>query len=401
MAEDFVGARVRFWRLKRALSQQTLAGLAGISQGYVSQIEAGLKEIDKRSTLVRLADALQVSVADLTGQPYAPADAPHARALAFVPDIRAALISLAYLDLPEAPARGVEELSAATQRLMTARRTCDYAKATSLIAPLLRDLGAAAYSPTATHRADALRLLTLTTYQAAFVLKYLGFVDLPLAAAERCADAAAELGKPEYVGLADFARLHNLPSESRSVGRKLATAATERLQHETAPEALQTYGMLHLTCAWTEALAGEPADARTHLEEAAAVAVRLGEDPPEGGFAEMNFGPTNVAQWRLSLALETGEPGKAVELARAVDPRRILSNSRRTQFHIEHGAALAATRRSDGEALAQFINAERIAPQRVRLSPVVRDNVGTMLRRARVSAGGEHLRELASRVGVA
>ena len=114
----------------------------------------------------------------------------------------------------------------------------------------------------------------------------------------------------------------------------------------------------------------------------------------------MNFGPTNVAQWRVSLALEGGEPGQAVELARA-EPRRILSDSRRAQFHIEYGAALAATHRSDGEVLAQFVNAERIAPQRVRLSPTVRDNVGTLLRRARANAGGDHLRELASRVGVA
>ncbi|GIM95908.1 helix-turn-helix domain-containing protein [Paractinoplanes toevensis] len=401
MAEDFVGARVRSWRLKRGVSQRTLAGLAGISQGYVSQIEAGLKEIDKRSTLIRLADALQVSVADLTGQPYAPGDATHARALAFVPAIRAALISLVYLDLADAPARPMEELADHTRRLMAARQACDYAEAAGLIAPLLLDLGAAAYSPASTHRPDGLRLLTLATYHASFLLKYLGFVDLPLAAAERCSDAARELGAPEFIGLSDYARLHHLPPESRGVGRKLAAAATERLAHESSPEALQTYGMLHLTCAWTDALADRPGDAQTHLGEAAAVAARLGGDPADGGFAELQFGPTNIAQWRVSLELETGSPGRAVELARAVDPKQILSRSRRTQFHIEHGAALAATRRADGEALTQFITAERIAPQRVRLSPIVRDNVGVLLRRARANAGVDHLRELAARVGVA
>jgi transcriptional regulator with XRE-family HTH domain len=401
MAEDFAGARVRYWRLKRGLSQKALAELAGLTQGYVSQIESGLKEVDKRSTLIRLADALQVSVADLTGQPYAPADAPHARALSFVPEIRAALISLAYLDLPETPARSGDELESAVRRLTTARRTCDYATASGLIAPLLLDLGAAAYSPASAHRKDALRMLTLTTYHAAFVLKYLGFLDLPLAAAERCSDAARELGDPEYVGLADFARLHNLPPESRSVGRKLAAATTDRLQSETSPEALQTYGMLHLTSAWADAIAGKPGDAAEHLEEAADVATRLGGDPAGGGFAELQFGPTNISQWRVSLALEAGEAGKAVEMARAIDPKHILSLSRRTQFHIEYGSALAATRRADGEALAQFVNAERVAPQRVRLSPVVRDTVGAMLRRARADAGGAHLRNLASRIGVA
>src|SRR4051794_11091848 len=98
--EDFAGARVRYWRLKRGLSQRALADLAGLSQGYVSQVESGTKPIDRRSTLVRLADALQVSVAEIVGQPYAPGDPQHARALTAVPDIRAALVGLAYGDWP-------------------------------------------------------------------------------------------------------------------------------------------------------------------------------------------------------------------------------------------------------------------------------------------------------------
>ena len=95
-----------------------------------------------------------------------------------------------------------------------------------------------------------------------------------------------------------------MPSESRSDGRKLAAVATERVQRETTPQALQTYGMPHLTCAWTDALAGQPGDAQTHLDEAAAVADRLGDDPAQGGFAEMNFGPTNAARWREICFLE-------------------------------------------------------------------------------------------------
>ena len=83
-----------------------------------------------------------------------------------------------------------------------------------------------------------------------------------------------------------------------------------------------------------------------------------------------------------------------------MEPRRIGSASRRAQFHIDYGLALAATRRADAAALAQFVNAERIAPQRVRLSPDVRDTVGAMLRRAQAGAGGAHLRQLAARVGV-
>jgi transcriptional regulator with XRE-family HTH domain len=402
MSEDFSGARIRFWRLKRGLSQRTLAGLAGLSQGFVSQVEAGLKEIDRRSTLVRLADALQVSVADIVGQPFAPGDPQHARALTAIPEIRAALVGLTYLDLRPAASRTPAELGASVSELMQHRRKCEYADAAQMIAPLLRDLGATAYGPRSKDRAEGLRLLALTTYTAAFVLKYLGFVDLPLSAAERCHDAAHELGKPEWIGLAEFTRLHMLPPESRDVGRQLAATTTDLLARElTSPEVLQAYGMLHLTSAWTEALAGDTDAVGTHLDEADGIAGRLGADPRDGGFAQMNFGPANIAQWRVSLALEAGESGRAVKLARSFRPGAFISPSRIAAFHIDFGSALAAGRRNDTEALAEFVHAERVAPQRVRLSPVVRDTVGAMLRRARADAGGDMLRGLAARVGVA
>jgi hypothetical protein len=257
------------------------------------------------------------------------------------------------------------------------------------------------HDPQAADRAESLRLLTLTAFTAAFVLKYLGFVDLSLSAAERCHLAAAELGEPEWVGLAEYTRLHMLPAESRAVGQRLAAATADQLQPHLANAAVrQAYGMLQLTTAWAETISGDEAAAQARLAEAREAADSLGADQADGGFAQMNFGPTNVAQWEASIAFEGGRPGKAVELARAIDPAQIHSTSRRAQFHIEYGSALASSRRADGEALAQFINAERVAPQRIRLSPVVRETVGAMLRRARADAGGAHLRQLASRVGV-
>lgn len=188
-------------------------------------------------------------------------------------------------------------------------------------------------------------LLTLATYNAAFVLKYLGFVDLSLAAAERCHDAAADLASPEWVGLAGFARLHTLPPESHAISRRLAVATADALQPQLrTPEARQIYGM--------------------------------------------------------SIAFEAGEPARAVRLASDIDTTKIYSISRRVAFHMDLGAALAATRRHDAQALAEFVHAERLAPQRVRLSPVVRETVGAMLRRARADAGGAQLRAMAARMGV-
>jgi hypothetical protein len=130
------------------------------------------------------------------------------------------------------------------------------------------------------------------------------------------------------------------------------------------------------------------------------VAQRLGPDPAGGGFAALPFGRADVAQGRVSVALQTEAYGAAVELARAVDPARIASPSRRAAFHIDVGCALAAGRRNDAAALAHFADAERVAPQRALLSPMLRDTVGVLLRRARARAGGGQLRALAARLGV-
>jgi transcriptional regulator with XRE-family HTH domain len=58
-----VGARIRYWRKRRnGMTRAVSAGLAGVSQSYVSLVESGSKSIERRSTLVDIAASLQVSV---------------------------------------------------------------------------------------------------------------------------------------------------------------------------------------------------------------------------------------------------------------------------------------------------------------------------------------------------
>ena len=72
---DHVGARIAYWRKRRSgMSQATLAGLAGVSQSFISYVESGRKSIERRATIVAIASALQVSVADLLGEPGDPTD---------------------------------------------------------------------------------------------------------------------------------------------------------------------------------------------------------------------------------------------------------------------------------------------------------------------------------------
>jgi transcriptional regulator with XRE-family HTH domain len=78
---DTIGARIRYWRMRRnGISQAVLAGLADVSQSYISQVESGRKTIGRRSPLVAIAAALQVTVADLLGQGSEPGDPARERA---------------------------------------------------------------------------------------------------------------------------------------------------------------------------------------------------------------------------------------------------------------------------------------------------------------------------------
>jgi transcriptional regulator with XRE-family HTH domain len=65
-----------------------VAGLAGISKGYLSRLETGQRQFERRGLLDDPAAALECSVVDLTGQPYLPPDRAIADALATLPDIR-------------------------------------------------------------------------------------------------------------------------------------------------------------------------------------------------------------------------------------------------------------------------------------------------------------------------
>jgi hypothetical protein len=88
-----------------------------------------------------------------------------------------------------------------------------------------------------------------------------------------------------------------------------------------------------------------------------------------------------------------------MELANGVVPNQVPSPVRQASYYMDLGRGLAQTRRHDHDAVTNFVRAELLAPQRVRLNQAVRETVGAMLRRSRADAGSVRLRELASRVG--
>lgn len=392
-----VGRRIREWRHYRGMSVKTLADLAGLSAGFVSMVENGKRIVDRLSHLTAVAEALEVSVADLQGYPDAPVSPEHSMALATVPRLRSALAQVE-LGGDHESARSMVQLDIAVRQAVRLRAACDYAMLGQMLPNLLVDLNAIVRARGRDH-AHAQRLYLETAHATTFMLTYLRFPDLALTAARQCHQAALHLGDPLWTAVAEFVRLHSLPPDLRSQTSSLAVAAADQVRsHLDDPAAQQVYGMLHLTAAWAFAIAADSSQVKTHLDEAAPLADRLG-DNPTGGFANMWFGATNVAFWRAALAVEMGDGGRVGEISRGIHPEAVPSKSRQASFYTAMGRGLAQDRR-DSEAVAYLLRAEHTAPQRVRTNPAVRETVASLLRRARSRAGGPQLRRLASICGL-
>ncbi|MGB8961151.1 MAG: hypothetical protein WCC38_04235 [Pseudonocardiaceae bacterium] len=112
----------------------------------------------------------------------------------------------------------------------------------------------------------------------------------------------------------------------------------------------------------------------------------------DGTFAGLNFGPRNVGAWRVALALELGEPGRVVELARNVDVAAITSAGRQAASYGDVGRGLATVRGREAQAVEALPRAEVLAPQRIRTSPFIRETVSDLMRRVRRDAVGRELR---------
>jgi transcriptional regulator with XRE-family HTH domain len=371
------------------MTQTVLAGLAGVSQPYISQVEAGKKSVERRSTLVAIAGALQVSVADLLGLDGDPTDPLKTEVSKAVPAVRVALIEI---DEGErrTPTRTPEEMTAAVERVTALRARSEYGPIAAGLPGLLLD--AAAYGP---------HLLARVGHAASECMSSLGYRDLALFAARVAVNAASQTEDPAWVGSTRFVYTLTMPIESAPTTSRVADRALASLQGQAAdPRVRQMLGQLHLSASLVCAVDGRPDDAAGHMAAARAEADSLG-DPDDGvGFNVLAFGPTNVGLWEMATAAELGEYGRVVELARSVEPRQLSVANRRQAYWMNLGRALAHSGKTDRDALVAFVNAERAAPLAFSLNPLARDALAAMVYRARRRSISDGLRTLARRVGV-
>jgi transcriptional regulator with XRE-family HTH domain len=392
---SMIGARVRAARARQGMSLGRLAEATGLSKAFLSRAERGERGLDRYSTVQKIAEALHVPLTELTGQPYQPRSAEDVRARTAVADLRDILHGLHLGDPVEVPQRPLPELERATWRVRQLSIASDYGGFGPLLPPLVLELHAAAATDPAAHP-QVLPLLMSAVHAGLWLAQGLGADDLMSLAAQRAADAAARLDDPAATGYAQWlvwlaSLRYGRYTQARAVQGAEQAAARLQPQADTGPAA-EMYGMMHLVQAYSTMLDGHPGRAADHLDEAGQTAARTGDTTSY----DVWFGPTEVAAWRVSIAVEAGDDEGALQAASDVDTRRMASPSRRASHLLDRARASVRSRRARGQATDLLMQAERLAPQYMRGHPGAREAVSELL----VTAGGTDLRSLAKRVGV-
>lgn len=391
-----IGDRIRTRRQLRSWSMRFAADRAGLSHSTWSRIERGLVSADNRFVIANIAAALECSVAELTGQPGTPPDRDAAAARTAAPAVLQALIEVDLSQDPTCTPRPIEELEREAELVGELRLACDYTRAARLLPRLLREVHASTHG---TDRPVALRLLARTADNASFIIRYIGYPAEAWLAAERGRQAAEALEDPVILGLTTWSRIH-AATGCGAYRRALTLAereADEMQRHvDTSAGGPEMLGQLYMSCAFAAYAVGQRDDARAWVRQAVPLAERTGDSHRLG----LMFGPTNIHLWQISMEVDGGEPGRAVEIARSTNPAAAgLSISRQVAYWSDTARALARLRH-DREAVRTLLRAERLAPVRVHSSPLIQETARTLLNRAQRRAGGPELRGLCGRMNI-
>jgi tetratricopeptide (TPR) repeat protein len=306
--------------------------------------------------------------------------------------LRDVLLDSSLTDPPDVPARPLDVVAAEwAGPVLAARQRSDQAALARLLPGTIAELHVHAATATGADHETALRLLVDVCTAATFFLRHSGYTDLAWIAADRADRAARLLDEDIWIGAASFALAHCRTSADQSRALRTAAQMADKVEPHIGNDrtAQEVYGMLRLTAALACLIKRDHAAADDNAAEAQRIADRTGDHPN----AWQWFGRSNVGSWRTLLAVEAGEPSRALDFASQVEPAALPSRGRRASLAIEKGRAHAMLGQTQ-QAVAELRKAEKLSPARTYNNPLVRDLVADLLQRAQQSAGGRDLRAL-------
>jgi transcriptional regulator with XRE-family HTH domain len=393
--QQALGRKIAAERRRRGLSQPELARIIGRSVAWVSQVERGVRKVDRMSVLENVAAALDVPLAELAAEaPVVAAvteEPPDARGLRLV--LSGAYALRAMLNGRRPPATGT--LRTKSRKAWDLTHAGRYTDLTDLLRDLVPDMETAARTVPESQRAEVCELMAATYQACSAALAKLGEPEAAWIAADRAMAAAERAGNAMLVAAGAFrlvfvflAARHYDQAEETS---RTAADALKPLADEGDPQAMSLWGALTLQRALTASRANDPDAAYRHLERARGIANRLGVGQND---FNTEFGPVNVNLHEIAVAVELGDAGRALRAAASLDTTG-LSAERQARMLIDVARA-HAQRRQVQEAVAALGQAEDITPEQVRAHNVVRQIVSDLLTMQHPPSS--ELRDLAARL---
>jgi len=396
--QQALGRKIAAERRRRGLSQPELARMIDRSVAWVSQVERGVRKVDRMSVLETLAAALDVPLAELAAEaPVVAAvteEPPGASGLRLV--LSGAYALRAMLNGSHPPA--LSTLRSKTRQAWDLTHAGRYADLTDLLRGLVPNLETAARTVPDSRRAEVFELMAAAYQACSAALAKLGEPEAAWIAADRAMAAAERAGNPMLVAAGAFRLvLVFLAARHYDQAEETARTAADALQpraDEGDPQAMSLWGALTLQRAVIASRRNDPDTAYDQLERASQVADRLGEGRND---YNTEFGPANVALHEIAVAVELGDAGRALRVAAAVDTSG-LSPERRARMLIDVARA-HAQRRQVSEAVAALRQAEQITPEQVHEHDLARQLVTDLLTMQDPPAS--ELRDLVGRLGLA
>jgi transcriptional regulator with XRE-family HTH domain len=403
------GRRIREYRKRLGLTQEVLAGRAGLSKSWVSQVERGVLAPGSLRSLIPIAEVLGVDPVDLVelprrriargeGKPNGVYD------LALV--LRKSPSALA----PVSAQPDLDRIATRLTRVAALVRSCRYQEVGPLLAALVPEAEAAARTFQNTEReTEAYRLLACVYRATTYTLFRSGEKhDVAWIAAERCAHAAARSGDLVTQATGAVTRAHlsiHVGWVTETVEAVMpaldlvAPAAEAREQPPSVdpwwrPEPVAAWGALLLGGAIGAAGSGDRATMHRLLRQAESAADRA---PRDDGF----FGPTDTRIMTVNALIHLGDATEAIRVGTAVDTSGLPDDERDrpAQLYIDVADAYDQKRQHDA-ALYRLLEGEQVAPELIREHPTVREIVSAMVHRREKRSMTPGLRQLAERVGV-
>jgi tetratricopeptide (TPR) repeat protein len=392
-----LGRKIAAERHRRGLSQPELARMIDRSVAWVSQVERGVRKVDRMSVLENLAAALDIPLAELA------AEAPVVAAVSEEPPgVGGLRLVLSGVHSLRAMLNGHRSPSMSTLRTKT-RKAWDlthagrYTELTELLRGLVPDLETAARAVPEDQQADVFELLAATYQACSAALAKLGEPEAAWIAADRSMAAAERAGNPMLVAAGAFRLVFVfITARHYDQAEETARTAADALRPKVDDgdlQAMSLWGGLTLQRAVVAARLNDPDTAYGQLDLARKVATRLGEGRND---YDTEFGPANVGLHEIAVAVDLGDAGRALRVASMVDTTG-LSAERRARMLIDLARA-HAQRRQTRDAIAALREAEEITPEQIRSHDVVRQLVSDLLTMQDPPA--PELRDLAGRMGL-